>query len=98
MAIRAQPDVESDYRLLREGAGAVERDRLLLEVTGPDAVEFVQGQVTNDVAALEPGEGCYALLLNPKGRILADMRILMPAPDELWLEGERAPMEVANSN
>jgi tRNA-modifying protein YgfZ len=98
MATQAPPEVESDYKLLREGAGAVERDRLLVRVTGPDAVEFVQGQVTNDVAALAPGEGCYALLLNPKGRILADLRILMAGPDELWLEGERSPMEVAESN
>jgi folate-binding protein YgfZ len=98
MAIQAPPEIESSYKLLRMGAGAVERDRLIVQVTGPDTVEFVQGQVTNDVAALEPGEGCYALLLNPKGRILADLRILMTAPDELWLEGERVPMQVVESN
>lgn len=58
-------------------------------MTGPDAVEFLQGQVTNDVAALEPGHGCYALLLNPKGRILADMRILMLGKEELLLDSEQ---------
>jgi folate-binding protein YgfZ len=98
VAIHAPPEIESDYRLLRESAGALERDRPLIQVTGPDAVDFVQGQVTNDVAALEPGRGCYALLLNPKGRILADLRILMPDRDELWLDGERVPVETAESN
>jgi folate-binding protein YgfZ len=98
MAIHAHAGLEDEYRLLVEGAAALERDRLVIEVTGPDTVEFLQGQVTNDVAALQPGEGCYALLLNPKGRILADMRILMPADGELWLDGDPAPMEVVESN
>jgi folate-binding protein YgfZ len=38
--------------------------------------DFLQGQVSNDVEALEPGEGCYATLLTAKGKIRCDMRIL----------------------
>ena len=87
------------YRILREEAGFVERgDRSCLDVTGPDAVEFLQGQVTNDVEALELGRGCYALLLNPKGRILADMRILMRSAEELWLDGDAVAMETVAAN
>jgi tRNA-modifying protein YgfZ len=87
------------YRILREEAGFVERgDRSCLDVTGPDAVEFLQGQVTNDVEALELGRGCYALLLNPKGRILADMRILMRSSEELWLDGDAYAMETVAAN
>src|ERR687887_138969 len=93
MAIQAPPQIESDYRLLREDAGVVERTRRVTRITGPDAVEFVQGQVTNDVAVLGPGEGCYALLLNPKGRILADVRVLVRNPEELWLESEPASIQ-----
>jgi folate-binding protein YgfZ len=95
MAIQAPPQIESDYRLLREGAGAVERVRRVAKISGPDAVEFVQGQITNDVAELQRGEGCYALLLNPKGRILADLRVLVRSPEELWLESEPESMETA---
>ena len=38
---------------------------------------------TNDVEALAPGEGCYAALLDHKGKLRADMRILRGA--ESWL-------------
>jgi folate-binding protein YgfZ len=93
MAVQARPDIEHGYKILREDAGVVQRDRSFVEVKGPDAVDFLQGQVTNDIEALEPGSGCYALLLNPKGRILADMRILMRGPEELWLDGELTAME-----
>jgi folate-binding protein YgfZ len=99
VAVQAHPDLELAYRILREEAGVVERgDRSCVDVTGPDAVEFLQGQVTNDVEALEPGRGCYALLLNPKGRILADMRILVRSPEELWLDGDAAAMETVAAN
>jgi tRNA-modifying protein YgfZ len=90
MATQAPAELESQYRALRESCALVEPDGVgALLVTGPDAVEFLQGQVTNDVAALEPGHGCYALLLNPKGRILADMRILMLGKEELLLDSEQ---------
>ena len=99
MAVEAPPDIKSGYGHLREQAGVVKPESwLTVEVKGPDAVEFLQGQVTNDVAALERGVGCYALLLNPKGRILADMRILMRSPEELWLDGQAAPMEAVASH
>ena len=51
-----------------------DRGRLLL--TGADVADFLQGQVSNDVEALEPGGGCYATLLTAKGKIRCDMRIL----------------------
>ena len=68
-------------------------DRAHLTVSGPDAHEYLQGQVTNDVAALAPGAGCYAAMLNPKGRILADMRVMSLTPEELWLDVEAAASE-----
>jgi folate-binding protein YgfZ len=64
---------------------------------GSDAVEYLHGQVTNDIEGLEPGRGCYAALLNPKGRILADMRILLRGPDEIWLDTEETALGVLNS-
>jgi folate-binding protein YgfZ len=50
------------------------RGRLLLK--GADVADFLQGQVSNDVEALERGSGCYATLLTAKGKIRCDMRIL----------------------
>jgi tRNA-modifying protein YgfZ len=94
MATRALPEIDAQYRELREGAGLLERsERATLEVRGPDAAEFLQGQVTNEIVALAQGHGCYAAMLNPKGRIMADMRVLCPAPERLVLDTEAAAGE-----
>ena len=45
-------------------------ERGKLGFVGPDAAVFLNGQVTNDVEALAPGEGCYAALLTNKGKML----------------------------
>ncbi|MEO5821227.1 MAG: glycine cleavage T C-terminal barrel domain-containing protein [Vicinamibacteraceae bacterium] len=47
-----------------------------LRLTGADRVSWLQGLVTNDVAALQPGQGCYAAYLTPQGRMISDLRIL----------------------
>ena len=65
---------EDQYRALKEAAGLVERvDRSFLAVAGADATDFLQSQVTNDVASLCSGEGCYSALLTRKGKIQADL-------------------------
>jgi tRNA-modifying protein YgfZ len=77
-----------EYTRLRESAGLVDRSaRGKVRLTGAEAAEFLQGQVTNDVEALEPGTGCYAALLTHKGKLLADMRILR-GPDWLLVDTE----------
>jgi len=58
-----------------------------VRLRGSEAAEFLQGQVTNDVEALEPGQGCYAALLNHKGKMRLDMRILR-GPDWIWIDTE----------
>src|SRR4029450_6210401 len=99
MAVETSQDIESGYKLARGNAGAVRPEVWsLAEVRGPDAIDFLQGQVTNDIGALEPGQGCYALLLNPKGRILGDMRVLARSAEELWLDGETVETVVTNLN
>jgi folate-binding protein YgfZ len=77
-----------EYARLRETAGLLDRsERGKAIFRGPEAADFLQGQVTNDVEALEPGTGCYAALLTAKGKMLADMRILR-GPGWLWLDTE----------
>ena len=71
-----------------------ERGRLAL--TGPGAVEFLNGQVTNELAGLEPGQGRYAAFLTHKGKMLGDLRIIAVAdPDalELLLDTERSALQ-----
>jgi tRNA-modifying protein YgfZ len=78
----------TDYERLRESAGLVDRsDRGKLLLTGAEAAEYLQGQVTNDVEALAPGQGCYATLLTHKGKVVADMRILR-GPDWILIDTE----------
>jgi folate-binding protein YgfZ len=84
-------ELDGQYRALREEAGFLRRERAALIVKGPDAAEYLQGQLTNDIEALAPGEGCYAALLDRKGHLQADMRVLHLHQDELWLDLEPGP-------
>jgi tRNA-modifying protein YgfZ len=56
------------------------RPRAYVAVRGPEAEDFLQRMVSNDVAALEAGRSCEALLLTPKARVIAPMRV--------WRRGE----------
>jgi tRNA-modifying protein YgfZ len=94
MSTETASALERDYAVISEGAGMVDRSaRGKVDVTGPDAAEYLQGQVTNDVLALGGGDGCYAALLDPKAHIMADMRILSGGPEELWLDTEPQALE-----
>lgn len=87
--MEATLELDAQYRAIREEAGLLDRsERPRLTVTGGEAAEFLQGQVTNDVEALEPGAGCYALLLDRKGKIRADMRVLRLAADAFLIDTE----------
>ena len=64
------------YRALRRAAGIVERAaRTCIAVGGADRADYLQGLLSNDVAALAPGAGCYATYLTPQGRLIADMDV-----------------------
>jgi tRNA-modifying protein YgfZ len=69
--------LDAEYAALSERCGLIDRsERGKLALSGPDAKTFLAGQVTNDVEALQPGEGCYAAFLTHKGKMLGDLRIL----------------------
>ncbi|NKE45006.1 folate-binding protein YgfZ [Roseomonas frigidaquae] len=63
--------------------------RGVVEVAGPDRVGFLQGLVSNDVAAAGPGRAVWAALLTPQGKWLADFFILAEA-ERLLLDAEAA--------
>ena len=87
--MEATLEIDAQYRALREEAGLIDRSgRPRLIVRGAEAAEFLQGQLTNDVEALAPGEGCYAALLDRKGKVQADMRVLRLADDEFLIDTE----------
>jgi folate-binding protein YgfZ len=86
-------ELDGQYRALREEAGFLPRTRAALIVRGSDAAEYLQGQLTNDIEALTPERGCYAALLDRKGHLQADMRVLRLETDELWLDLDPAPAQ-----
>jgi tRNA-modifying protein YgfZ len=78
----------SEYELATESAGLLDRSaRGMFIVRGSEAADFLQGQVSNDVEGLAPGEGCYATILNHKGKLRTDLRVLRGA-DFFWLDTE----------
>ena len=82
-----------DYETLRERCGLLDRsERGKLALSGPEAAAFLQGQLTNDIEALEPGAGCYAAFLTPKGKMLGDVRVLA-TNEELLLDTERVALQ-----
>jgi folate-binding protein YgfZ len=85
--------IEAEHRVLLEGCGLIDRsERGKLALSGTGAVEFLNGQVTNELADLAEGEGRYAAFLTHKGKMLGDLRILA-AGDELLLDTERAALQ-----
>lgn len=77
------------YRIITEGAGWFDRSRCgRLKFEGADVRAFLQGLLTNDVAALEPGRGLYAGYLTPQGRMLADLVLIDRGDHVLGLAGE----------
>ncbi len=73
-------DPGAEYASVRSGAGWLDlADQALLSVAGPDSVGWLQGMLSNDVAALGTGQGMVAAILNIQGKILADVRVLRTA-------------------
>ena len=69
--------LSEDYHVIREGAALGSLSpRVQLAVAGKDRASYLQGLLTNDIVALEPGSGCYAVWLSPQGRMLTDMHVL----------------------
>jgi folate-binding protein YgfZ len=89
-------ELDAQYRQLREECGLLDRsERGKLLVAGADAAEYLQGQLTNDIEALAPGDGLYAALLDRKGHMQADMRVLRPSEKEILLDTEPEAREAA---
>jgi folate-binding protein YgfZ len=83
----------AEDRILREACGLVDRsERGKLALTGPEAKEFLHGQVTQDIESLTRGTGAYAAFLTHKGKMLGDLRVLDTGA-ELLLDTERAALQ-----
>lgn len=68
---------EAEYAAIRKGATIMDSPhRGVVELTGKDRLTFLNKLLTNDTKSLGAGQGCYAYLLNLKGRIVLDINVL----------------------
>src|SRR4051794_4403340 len=75
--VESYGEAEAEYAAIRKGAGLMDApNRSVAILTGKDRLSFLHNKITNDTNRLTPGQGCYAYLLNLKGRIVLDMNIL----------------------
>ncbi len=82
-------ELDAQYRQLREECGLLVRaGRGAVDVLGPDAAEYLQGQLTNDVEAPAIGEGQYTALLDRKGHMQTDLRLLRVGEGAILLDLE----------
>ncbi len=79
---------QAEYQALRHGVGLCDLShRGLVRVTGKDRQRFLHAMVSNDTQRLQPGQGCYATLLNVKGHLVADF-VVYAEPEAYLLEME----------
>ncbi len=100
MSEAATRTAAEDRRALLGGAALLDRsERGKLALSGAGAIEFLNGQVTNELAGLRVGEGRYAAFLTHKGHMLGDLRVLAVGDDEgaepqqLLLDTERVALQ-----
>ena len=90
----ANPNDPGGYAALRNGVAVVDRpERTIFRLTGKDPVGMLNAILTNDVPGQE-NLGAYALLLNPKGRVQADLRVVKMY-DEVLVDTEPEGAEAA---
>jgi folate-binding protein YgfZ len=80
------PDLTADYWALRKDAGAVWLPRDFLDAWGPDATTFLQGQLSQDVEKMAPGDSALSFLLQPQGKVDALLRVTKEADDRFVLD------------
>lgn len=79
-------NAEEQYRAASESIAAFVAERTVLRVTGPEATTYLQGQLSQDVAALSHGGTAWALLLAPAGKVDALLRVTRVAEEEYLLD------------
>ena len=69
------------------------QDRGVVRITGADAATYLQGQVSQDVDALDPGDVAWSLVLDPTGKFVAAFRLHRLGDDEFLLDTEPVSIE-----
>jgi glycine cleavage system T protein len=88
-------DTAAEYGVVRGGgAGLIDlSSRGRIEVSGSEAVQFLNGLVTNDVKALEENAWMRAAFPNVQGRLIAEARVLKLADERFLFDTEAVTHE-----
>ena len=85
--------LRAEFEALRLSCGVYElNERARVAITGGDRVRWLNGMVTNNIRDLAADHGVYAFLLNPQGRIQADLYAYNRG-DSLLVEMDKALLE-----
>jgi folate-binding protein YgfZ len=79
---------DEGYPSVRNGGTWAPAERDAVSVTGPDAEPYLQGQLSQDVAALAVGDSTWTLLLDPSGKLGSWLRVTRRADDAFVLDGD----------
>jgi tRNA-modifying protein YgfZ len=79
--------------------GVIQRsDRVVLRMFGRDPVKMIQGLATNDIAGAHENQSVYTVFLTPKGKLIADARVVRRPNGDVWIEADRAAAENIAAN
>jgi folate-binding protein YgfZ len=84
--VTGRAELEAGYRALRDGLGAFTLPRDVVRVEGPDAAGYLQGQLSQDLAALAVGASVDSLVLAPDGKIDALARVTRTGDEQFHLD------------
>jgi aminomethyltransferase len=77
-------DWQREYWFAHKSVALIDKNyRCHLSFTGPDRVRYLNAILTNNIKDLQPSQGNVSLLLNPQGRILAEIETYA-LPDSLF--------------
>lgn len=71
-----EKELENYWKIRNGEIGFYKQKRGLIEVSGKEAVQFLNGLITNDAAKLEENSAMLAAFPNAQGRLLAVVRVL----------------------
>jgi len=76
-------DWQHEYEIAKHSVALIDKNYVAyFSFTGPDRARYLNAILTNNIKDLQPGQGNISLLLNPQGRILAEIET-QAQPDRL---------------
>lgn len=70
-------DAQREYKFARESVALIDKNyRCVVSFTGTDRIRYLNAMLTGNIRDLAAGHGNISLLLNPQGRIIAEVKTL----------------------